>query len=191
MKGYGPILGLKLGSQKVVVISTHDLVKKVLLQDEFNGRPDGFFFRVRAFGKRKGARYRVLDNFLLPRIQRAKWLVTQVWSQRKVLKNSGARIPAGILFTEGTTWSQCRRFTMRHLRSFGLGQSSMEKQLTVEAEGLVDHLRRASAKGPVPMHTAFDIAVLNSLWCMFAGHRFDYGNEKLGEMLETVHDAFR
>ncbi|XP_076676988.1 methyl farnesoate epoxidase isoform X2 [Andrena cerasifolii] len=150
MKAYGPILGLKLGSQKVVVISTHDLVKKVLLQDEFNGRPDGFFFRVRAFGKRRG-----------------------------------------ILFTEGTTWSQCRRFTMRHLRSFGLGQSSMEKQLTVEAEGLVDHLRRASAKGPVPMHTAFDIAVLNSLWSMFAGHRFDYGNEKLGDMLETVHDAFR
>lgn len=51
---YGPILGLKLGNQKVVVISTYDLVKKVILRDEFNGRPDGFFFRVRAFGKRKG-----------------------------------------------------------------------------------------------------------------------------------------
>lgn len=51
---YGPILGLKLGNQKVVVISTNDLVRKILLQDEFNGRPDGFFFRVRSFGKRKG-----------------------------------------------------------------------------------------------------------------------------------------
>ncbi|CAD1479939.1 unnamed protein product, partial [Heterotrigona itama] len=149
-KTYGPILGLKLGNQKVVVISTHDLVKKVLLQQEFNGRPDGFFFRVRAFGKRKG-----------------------------------------ILFTDGPTWSQCRRFTMRHLRNFGLGQSIMEKQLTVEAENLTNHLRHASAKGPVSMHTAFDIAVLNSLWCMFAGHRFDYGNEKLVEILEIVHDAFR
>lgn len=51
---YGPVLGLKLGNQKLVVISTHDLVKQVLLQNEFNGRPDGFFFRVRSFGKRKG-----------------------------------------------------------------------------------------------------------------------------------------
>jgi len=51
---YGPVLGLKLGNQKVVVISTHDLVKKALLQPEFNGRPDGFFFRIRSFGKRKG-----------------------------------------------------------------------------------------------------------------------------------------
>ncbi|XP_043248369.1 methyl farnesoate epoxidase-like [Colletes gigas] len=147
---YGPILGLKLGTQKVVVISSYDLVKEVLLRDEFNGRPDGFFFRVRAFGKRKG-----------------------------------------VLFTEGPTWSQCRRFTMRHLRTFGLGQATMEKQLTMEAENLVAYLRRASARGPIPMHTAFDIAVLNSLWSMFAGHRFDYDNEKLTEMLEIVHDAFR
>lgn len=51
---YGPILGLKLGNQRIVVISTYDLVKKAILRDEFNGRPDGFFFRVRAFGKRKG-----------------------------------------------------------------------------------------------------------------------------------------
>ncbi|KOC63435.1 putative cytochrome P450 305a1 [Habropoda laboriosa] len=150
MKTYGPILGVKLGNQKVVVVSTHDLAKKVLLQDDFNGRPDGFFFRVRAFGKRKG-----------------------------------------LLFTEGPTWSQCRRFTMRHLKTFGLGQSTMEKQLTVEAENLVNYLRRASANGPVPIHTTFDIAVLNSLWCMFAGHRFDYENDKLIEILEVVHDAFR
>lgn len=51
---YGPILGLKLGRQRLVVISTFDLVKKVLLQEEFNGRPDGFFFRVRSFGERRG-----------------------------------------------------------------------------------------------------------------------------------------
>lgn len=53
-KFYGPILGLKLGKQLVVVVSTDELVKKVLMRDEFNGRPDGFFFRVRAFGKEKG-----------------------------------------------------------------------------------------------------------------------------------------
>ncbi|XP_017885231.2 methyl farnesoate epoxidase-like [Ceratina calcarata] len=147
---YGPILGLKLGNQKVVVISTHDLVKKVLLQEEFNGRPDGFFFRVRSFGKKKG-----------------------------------------ILFNDGQAWSACRRFTMRHLKSFGLGQSNMEKHLIVEAECLVNYLRRASDKGPVSMHMAFDVAVLNSLWCMFAGHRFDYENKKLLEVLETVHDVFR
>ena len=51
---YGPILGLKLGKQNVVIISSLDLVKKALLVDEFNGRPNGLFFRVRSFGKEIG-----------------------------------------------------------------------------------------------------------------------------------------
>lgn len=51
---YGPVLGMKFGKQKFVIISTHDLVKKVLLQEDFNGRPDGFFYRLRACGERKG-----------------------------------------------------------------------------------------------------------------------------------------
>ncbi|KMQ94445.1 putative cytochrome p450 305a1-like protein [Lasius niger] len=147
---YGPILGLKLGNQKVVVISTYDLVKKALLCEDLNGRPDGFFFRVRSFGKRKG-----------------------------------------LLFTEDTTWTQCRRFTMRHLRMFGLGQSAMKKQLVIEARELVDHLQKLSERGAVPMHMAFDVAVLNSLWFMIAGHRFRYEDEKLQEALVVVHDAFR
>ncbi|XP_011699204.1 PREDICTED: probable cytochrome P450 305a1 [Wasmannia auropunctata] len=147
---YGPILGLKLGNQKVVVISTCDLVKKALLQDEFNNRPDGFFFRVRSFGKRKG-----------------------------------------VLFSEGSTWSQTRKFTMQHLRMFGIGQSIMKEQLTLEARNLVDHLQLISERGAVMMHRVFDVAVLNSLWITIAGHRFEYEDQKLQETLETLHNAFR
>ncbi|KAL0099679.1 hypothetical protein PUN28_019820 [Cardiocondyla obscurior] len=147
---YGPVLGLKLGNQKVVVISSYDLVKKTLLQDEFNNRPDGFFFRVRSFGRRRG-----------------------------------------VLFTEGAVWSQCRRFTMRHMRTFGIGQSILKEQLTLEAENLIDHLQQMSERGAVKMHTAFDVPVLNSLWFMIAGHRFSYEDQKLQKILVVVHDAFR
>ncbi|XP_011146847.1 methyl farnesoate epoxidase [Harpegnathos saltator] len=147
---YGPILGLKFGKQKIVVISTHDLVKQLLLRDEFNGRPDGFLFRMRAFGKRKG-----------------------------------------VVFTDGETWSQSRRFTMRHLRAFGMGQSIMKQQLTVEAENLVNYLQEMSQRGAVKMDRVFDLAVLNSLWSIFAGHRFEYSDEKLRKVFTSVHEAFR
>ncbi|XP_032680692.1 methyl farnesoate epoxidase-like [Odontomachus brunneus] len=147
---YGQILGLKLGKQKIVVISTYDLVKQALLRDEFNGRPDGFFFRVRSFGKRKG-----------------------------------------IVFTDGAVWAKCRRFTMRHLRTFGIGQSIMKQQLTLEAKNLVSHLQQVSQRGAVRMDRIFDVAVINSLWFMFAGHRFEYNDEKVREVLTTVHEAFR
>ncbi|KAM0736690.1 Methyl farnesoate epoxidase [Formica fusca] len=147
---YGPILGLKLGNQKVVVISTYDLVKNTLRRNEFNSRPDGFFFRVRSFGKRKG-----------------------------------------LLFTDGITWLQTRRFTTRHLRTFGIGQSAMKNRLIIEAQELINHLQEISEHGAVSMDRVFDVAVLNSLWFMIAGHTFRYEDEKLQQALEITHDAFR
>lgn len=67
----------------------------------------------------------------------------------------------------------------------------MKKHLAIEARNLVNYLEQMSKHGAVLMHTAFDVAVLNSLWFMIAGHRFDYENEKLNQALMVVHDAFR
>lgn len=97
----------------------------------------------------------------------------------------------GVLFTEGSRWSQHRRFTMKHLKTFGLGQATMESYLVFEAQNLVENLENRMKNGPVAMHRAFDIAVLNSLWTMFAGHRFDYQDQKLHNILEVVHKSFR
>ncbi|XP_066592768.1 methyl farnesoate epoxidase-like [Prorops nasuta] len=149
-KKYGPIVGLKLGNQKIVFISSYDLVKEALLRDEFNGRPDGFFFRVRSFGERRG-----------------------------------------ILFKDGQNWSQCRNFTVKHMRTFGWGRSTMANQLSLEAEHLVEYLKRQSECGAVAMHTAFDISVLNALWFLFAGHRFHYGDPRIQDILPLIHEAFR
>ncbi|OXU31223.1 hypothetical protein TSAR_014757 [Trichomalopsis sarcophagae] len=147
---YGPVVGLKLGQQRFIVVSSYDLVKKVLMRDEFNGRPSSFFFRVRSFGKEKG-----------------------------------------VLFTQGSVWQQQRRFTMRHFKVFGLGGEVMNQRLVSEAQSLVDFLEASGKEGPVPMHTAFDIAVLNSLWTMLAGHRFEYDDHKLNEILAVVHKVFK
>lgn len=67
----------------------------------------------------------------------------------------------------------------------------MKQQLAMEARILVDHLQQMNERGVVSMHTAFDVAALNSLWVMIAGHRFDYGDPKLQEALKLVHDAFK
>ncbi|XP_058805600.1 methyl farnesoate epoxidase-like [Phymastichus coffea] len=147
---YGPVLGLKMGRQRLVVVSGHELVREVLLRDEFTGRPNGFFFRARSFGKE-----------------------------------------LGVLFSDGPTWSQHRRFAVRHLRAFGFGQASMARQLEREAGCLVDWLRRRAAAGPVPVQRAFDVAVLNSLWWMFAGHRFEHADRTLHDILRVVHEIFR
>lgn len=51
---YGNMIGLKMGTMLLVVVNGVDLVREVLTRDEFSGRPDGFFFRLRTFGKQIG-----------------------------------------------------------------------------------------------------------------------------------------
>ncbi|XP_054289481.1 methyl farnesoate epoxidase-like [Macrosteles quadrilineatus] len=51
---YGPLVGLRLGRDCIVLVSGYPLVKETLQREEFEGRPDGFLFRLRAFGKRLG-----------------------------------------------------------------------------------------------------------------------------------------
>lgn len=67
----------------------------------------------------------------------------------------------------------------------------MKDRLAFEAKSLVKHLERMSAIDVIPMHRVFDIAVLNSLWIMIAGHRFTYDDEKLKQALMHVQDAFK
>ncbi|VVC99798.1 unnamed protein product [Leptidea sinapis] len=48
------VLGLKLGSELVVVVFGEKNVRHVFTEREFEGRPNSFFLRLRCFGKRMG-----------------------------------------------------------------------------------------------------------------------------------------
>ena len=82
---------------------------------------------------------------------------------------------------------------MQHLRQLGLGTRSMEAYIEEEAQDLVTSLRSKCAGGstPVPMHDAFDVCVLNSLWALLAGHRFSLDDQRLVDLLDIVHKCFR
>ena len=47
-----PVVGLKLGNELVVVAMTYPIVKDLLTREEFDGRPDTFFLRLRTMGTR-------------------------------------------------------------------------------------------------------------------------------------------
>ena len=46
------------------------------------------------------------------------------------------------MFTEGTFWSEQRRFSLRHLRDFGFGKQSTENVIWEEAEDLAEKVLR-------------------------------------------------
>lgn len=51
---YGPIVGLRIGNERLIVVSGRKAIKDFYANDTFNGRPDGFFYRIRSFDKRLG-----------------------------------------------------------------------------------------------------------------------------------------
>ncbi|KAF7271345.1 hypothetical protein GWI33_015772 [Rhynchophorus ferrugineus] len=48
------VIGLKLGSEYVIAVCSYASVRKILTSEEYEGRPDNFFFRLRSMGTRKG-----------------------------------------------------------------------------------------------------------------------------------------
>ncbi|KDR06614.1 putative cytochrome P450 305a1 [Zootermopsis nevadensis] len=48
------VLGLRLGTDLTVIVFGQELVKQVFSSEEYDGRPDSFFTRLRGMGQRKG-----------------------------------------------------------------------------------------------------------------------------------------
>lgn len=53
-KTFGPIVGIRIGHVRLVIISSRNAVREFYNMDAMNGRPDGFFYRIRSFNKRLG-----------------------------------------------------------------------------------------------------------------------------------------
>lgn len=62
LKQYGPVVGLMYGSQPVIAVVGGEACLEVFRRDEFQGRPDTFSARDRAFNQRLGnTRFGFLD----------------------------------------------------------------------------------------------------------------------------------
>ncbi|KAL0267964.1 UNVERIFIED_CONTAM: hypothetical protein PYX00_010079 [Menopon gallinae] len=150
-KNYGPVVGLRLGRDRIVLISKQEHVKKILLREEFDGRPDGFFFRMRSFQKR-----------------------------------------LGVVFVDGTHFQEQKRFCLTALKRFGMGKQIMEDIILKETEELIATIsQRCKNDAVLQMNNIFDVTVLNSLWSLMTGRRFDLEDEKLCELTGLVHESFR
>ncbi|XP_043191071.1 methyl farnesoate epoxidase-like [Amphibalanus amphitrite] len=96
----------------------------------------------------------------------------------------------GIVFNDGATWSEHRRFALRHLRDLGLGKNSMESTVLDEFEELAKEMQQDCGK-PVKINFRFNLTVLNILWRMVADQRLDNNNPNAQKYIATVNDFFK
>ena len=53
-KKYGPVVGLKIGNDRIVVLNNYESMKTMLMSEECEGRPTGPVYEARTWGKRRG-----------------------------------------------------------------------------------------------------------------------------------------
>ncbi|XP_072947790.1 farnesoate epoxidase-like isoform X2 [Epargyreus clarus] len=133
----------------IVVVSGRHMIKEVLSREVFDGRPDGFFYTMRNFGKK-----------------------------------------IGLVFSEGAFWNKTRRTALQSLKNFGYGSRTMEHYITEECKALVE-LRLADAGKPIYASHMFDVSIINILWRLVAGKRYDLENEQLKHLCYMITRSFQ
>ncbi|KDR10510.1 probable cytochrome P450 303a1 isoform X2 [Zootermopsis nevadensis] len=153
-KRYGPVVGLRVGKDRQVVLCGYEAIKDMLSREEFDGRPQGPFYETRTWGKRRG-----------------------------------------VLLTDEDFWQEQRRFVLRHLKEFGFGRHTMAELVEEEAGQLVQAFQQKlqgsqNAGVVMPMHNAFGVYVLNTLWSMMAGIRFSHSDLELKMLQGLLTELF-
>ncbi len=97
-------------------------------------------------------------------------------------------ISKGLIFVaKPEIWVEMRKFTQRTLRDFGFGKRhTMQSAIEAETTALEKDFKKAidTKNGIVRIRTTFVLSVLNVLWCMVAGQRYEHDDPKLVKMMD-------
>ncbi|XP_063746917.1 cytochrome P450 2J4-like [Eleginops maclovinus] len=91
----------------------------------------------------------------------------------------------GVIFANGYSWKQQRRFALSTLKYFGVGKRSLESSILEEFKYMSKEL--ASHKGkPFNLHFLMNNAVSNIICSLIFGHRFDYKDKKFLQLITLL-----
>ncbi|CAL7933607.1 unnamed protein product [Xylocopa violacea] len=202
-KKYGPIFGLKIGMDRIVVLNDYNSIHAMLTNEDCDGRPIGLFYEARTFGSRKGLI--IVDGtfwieqrrFVLKHLREfgfgRKSMITIVQEEaqslvehfKKLINNEyHNRINESKIRYENNNQGKGQIYKLikkdKENESEPMdGYTTSGKQLKVSdlyanADEYVEIKNMV-----IPMHDAFGVAVLNTLWRMMAGKRFNLDDKDL------------
>ncbi|XP_004701113.1 cytochrome P450 2C14-like [Echinops telfairi] len=96
----------------------------------------------------------------------------------------------GVVFSNGKTWKETRRFSLMTLRNFGMGKRSMEDRVQEEAQTLLEELRKTNAS---PYDPAFILkcASCNVICSILFKSRFDYADQIFLNLMEKFEENIK
>jgi len=105
-----------------------------------------------------------------------------------IRKVKGPEMP-GILMSEGEIWVQQRRFALRTLRDFGFGKQGMEEMIKEEVAQFKKLIEKNIGE-PIDFMNKLNLPILNALWKVTVGEKFDYDDKKLVDIVKRLTKAF-
>uniref|UniRef100_G3PDB4 Uncharacterized protein n=1 Tax=Gasterosteus aculeatus TaxID=69293 RepID=G3PDB4_GASAC len=96
----------------------------------------------------------------------------------------------GIVFSNGHSWKQQRRFALITLKYFGVGKKSLESSILEEFIHASKEIASHEGK-PFKPNVLMRNAVSNIICALVFGHRFEYSNEKFQKMLTLLDNGTR
>lgn len=96
----------------------------------------------------------------------------------------------GLMFIDGDFFREQRRFTLRHLRDLGFGRTSAEDMIQDEIREVIRVIVDQSSSDPNRVvdfkNGIFNRSVLNILWALIGGERFNRDDARLTNLLNMV-----
>lgn len=91
----------------------------------------------------------------------------------------------GITGTDGPLWYEQRLLAIKHMRSIGYGRNLMDEHINREAQYLLKYLEDLQGNSILPSTFLTDF-IINILWTMVAGKRFDHCDQRLRKLLDLM-----
>ncbi|CAG7732547.1 unnamed protein product [Allacma fusca] len=89
----------------------------------------------------------------------------------------------GVVASSGQEWVEQRRFTLRHLRDFGFGKMAGEELIMFEVNDLLSKFSK-DVGNPVSLSKTFNMAILNILWRITTGNRYEQDDPQLWSIFD-------
>nr|XP_020502834.1 LOW QUALITY PROTEIN: cytochrome P450 2K1-like [Labrus bergylta] len=96
----------------------------------------------------------------------------------------------GILFVNGESWKEMRRFALTTLRDFGMGKRIAEERILEECQHLIQMFDQHKGK-PFDTSHPTNYATSNVISAIVYGSRFEYDDPRFTNMVQTANETIR
>ncbi|XP_043490916.1 methyl farnesoate epoxidase-like [Polistes fuscatus] len=212
---YGPVIGLKIGNDRIVILNDYNSASSMLTNPDCEGRPTGPMYKVRTWGKRRGLI--LVDGQLW--IEQRRFILRHLReigygrnSMAEIVEDEALKLVEHLeklIYKENNNINinkddnlyQMIDNERKKFKSNIMDKCNIDKKLNKrnnfqqELNTQINDYKSNNKLNPrqiiISMNDAFGVTVLNTLWRMMAGKRFNTDDETLMYLQKIFNKLFK